>query len=116
MRQRERFASLNIVLRLPFDFVSISNYIREKVSGLASRGRGISLIWIGSRISLPISYPRLFHDIYSGNRHPNTFSGDRTISDLSLALISRLSNAQSDIQVSLLYIKSLFKRMVYIKT
>lgn len=49
MRQYERFASLSILFvgcKVPFDFVSISNYIRGKVSGLASRGRGTSLIWI----------------------------------------------------------------------
>lgn len=41
--------------------VSISNYIRGKVSRLASRGRGTSLmwIWIWTRISPPISFPRL---------------------------------------------------------
>lgn len=100
MHQRERFtfsrAALHRLARyLAPAFVSISNYIREKVSGLVSRDKFD--MDMGSRISPPISFPRLFHGIRFGNRRdapafPNTFSGDRTASDLSQALISRLSD------------------------
>lgn len=89
-------------------FVSISNYIREKVSGLAWKGWGTSLIWIWG-----VEYLRLSLVSSSFSRHmpwqptlrrfPNTFSGDRTVSDLSLALISRLSDAQSNIRASFRY-------------
>lgn len=72
---------------------------------------------MGSRISPPISRFLVFFMAYAlatdAPAFSNTFSGDRTVSDLSLALISRLSDAQSNIRASPLYCAnplSLFKR------
>lgn len=114
MHQYGRLTFLSDVLRSIASslshFVSISNYIRGKVSGLAWKERGTSLmwIWIWSRISPPISYPRLsrvarlqderFSDFL------NALLGDRTVSDLSRVLISRLSDIQSNMRESLLRI------------
>lgn len=71
---------------------------------------------MGSRISPPISRFLVFFMAYAlatdAPAFPNTFSGDRTVSDLSLALISRLSDAQSNIRASPRYCANpLFKRI-----
>ena len=109
MHQYGRFTSLSGVLRSTFSlsrFVSISNYIRGKVSGLASRGRGTSLmwIWIWSRISPAISSLRLARVARLQGEHSSDFLnallGDRTVSDLSWALISRLSGVRSNTRES----------------
>lgn len=71
-------------------------------------GEGTSLmwIWIWSRISPPISFPRLSRVVrLRGERSSDFLSGallgDRTVSDLSRALISRLSGVQSNMRESL---------------
>lgn len=103
--QCERFASPSLFVgcKVPSSFVSISNYIREKVSGLEGMGYKFDMD-MGSRISPPISRFLVFFMAYAlatdAPAFPNTFSGDRTVSDLSLALISRLSDAQSNIRAS----------------
>lgn len=86
-------ASLFVGSKIPCRFVSISNYIREKVSGPGFEGTRYKFdMDMGSRISPPISFPRLFFTAHASDTlgFSNTFTGDRTASDLSLALISRL--------------------------
>lgn len=84
-------------------------------SGLEGMGYKFDMD-MGSRISPPISRFLVFFMAYAlatdAPAFPNTFSGDRTVSDLSLALISRLSDAQSNIRASPRYCTNpLFKRI-----
>lgn len=63
-------------------------------------------IWIWSRISPPISHPRLSPRLQDERFSDflNALLGDRTVSDLSRVLISRLSDIQSNMRESLLRI------------
>lgn len=109
--QCERFASPSITLRwLQGTFqlrFHIELHTRKSFrSGLEGMGYKFDMD-MGSRISPPISRFLVFFTAYAlatdAPAFPNTFSGDRTVSDLSLALISRLSDAQSNIRASFHY-------------
>jgi len=75
MRQRERFASLSIALRRLQDTFRLRFHIElhtRKSFRSAFKGTRYKFdMDIGSRISLPISFPRLLHSICAGNRRPD---------------------------------------------
>lgn len=75
MRQRECFASLSIALRrLQGTFrlrFHIELHTRKSFRSGFEGTRYKFDMDIGSRISLPISFPRLLHGICRGNRHPD---------------------------------------------
>lgn len=96
----------------PFShFVSISNYIRGKVSRLASRGRGYKFdvdMDMESNISAYLvssSFSRRSSSGRSSDFLSGALLGDRTVSDLSRALISRLSGVQSNMRESLFFVR-----------
>lgn len=77
MRQYERFASLSIALRrLQGTFrlrFHIKLHTRKSFRSGFEGTRYKFDMDIGSRISLPISFPRLFHGICPVNRRPDVF-------------------------------------------